>query len=74
MDTALSQATSSGDRGALSIDQSNETDNDNDESSVKMECLNSSFYGNRAGERGGSLYSTVVRNPWFSASNLFPAI
>lgn len=38
----------------------NDTDSD-DLGIVDLECEDTSFFGNAAGERGGTIYSTTVR-------------
>lgn len=58
IDTAMARASSS---KQLSTDSSLAQNQTEDSSAVEVECFNSSFTGNTAGERGGSLFSTTVR-------------
>lgn len=45
----------------LSTTGENSANGTDGESAVELSCVNVTFHGNKAGERGGSLYSTTVR-------------
>lgn len=60
MDAAVGQVDTTDEPDAETQQAQNDTDSD-DLGKVELLCSGTSFFGNVAGERGGTIYSTAVR-------------